>query len=63
MISRNTKYGKSIYAVGSNEKSARLAGINVTWVKISVFILTGLCVGVASLLQACKISNAFYRAA
>ena len=25
--------------------------------KISVFILTGLCVGVASLLQACKISN------
>ena len=57
VISRNTKYGKSIYAVGSNEKSARLAGINVTWVKISVFILTGLCVGVASLLQACKISN------
>ncbi|MBO5640470.1 MAG: ABC transporter permease [Oscillospiraceae bacterium] len=38
VISRDTKYGKSIYAVGSNEKSARLAGINVTWVKISVFI-------------------------
>ncbi|MCR5088551.1 MAG: ABC transporter permease [Oscillospiraceae bacterium] len=57
VISRNTKYGKSIYAVGSNEKSARLAGINVTWVKISVFILTGLCVGVASILQACKIGN------
>ena len=57
VISKDTKYGKSIYAVGSNEKSARLAGINVTWVKISVFILTGLCVGVASLLQACKISN------
>ena len=57
VISRNTKYGKSIYAVGSNEKSARLAGINVTWVKISVFVLTGLCVGVASILQACKISN------
>ena len=57
VISRNTKYGKTIYAVGSNEKSARLAGINVTWVKISVFILTGLCVGVASILQACKIGN------
>ena len=57
VISRNTKYGKTIYAVGSNEKSARLAGINVTWVKISVFILTGLCVGVGSILQACKIGN------
>jgi len=57
IISRKTKYGKSIYAVGSNEKSARLAGINVTRVKISVFILTGLMVGVASILQACKIGN------
>ena len=57
VISKNTKFGKSIYAVGSNEKSARLAGINVTWVKISVFILTGLMVGVASILQACKIGN------
>ena len=57
IISKKTKYGKSVYAVGSNEKSARLAGINVTWVKISVFILTGLMVGVASILQACKIGN------
>lgn len=57
IVSKKTKYGKSVYAVGSNEKSARLAGINVTWVKISVFILTGLMVGVASFLQACKIGN------
>lgn len=57
VLSKNTKYGKTVYAVGSNEKSARLAGINVTWVKISVFILTGVCVGVASILQACKIGN------
>lgn len=57
VIAKNTKYGKTIYAVGSNEKSARLAGINVTWVKISVFILTGVCVGIASLMQACKIGN------
>lgn len=57
VIATKTKFGKSIFAVGSNEKSARLAGINVTWVKIAVFILTGLCVGVGSILQACKIGN------
>ena len=57
IVSKKTKYGKSVYAVGSNEKSARLAGINVTAVKISVFVLTGVLVGVASILQACKIGN------
>lgn len=57
IVSKKTKFGKSVYAVGSNEKSARLAGINVTWVKISVFVITGVLVGVASILQACKIGN------
>ena len=57
IIANRTKYGKSVYAVGSNEMSARLAGINTTWVKVSVFILTGLMVGVASVIQACKIGN------
>lgn len=57
VISQRTKYGKSVYAVGSNEKSAHLAGINTTFVKMSVFVITGLLVGVASVLQACKIGN------
>lgn len=57
VVSKHTKYGKSVYAVGSNEKSARLAGINVTWTKVSVFLVTGLMVGVASMIQACKIGN------
>lgn len=57
IVAKKTKYGKSVYAVGSNEKSARLAGINVTWVKVSVFIITGVLVGIASIIQACKISN------
>ena len=57
VLATKTKYGKTVYAVGSSEKSARLAGIRVTWVKVSVFILTGLCVGVGSILQACKIGN------
>ena len=57
ILTQNTKYGKSVYAVGSNEKAARLTGINVTGVKMSVFILTGLLVGVAGVMQACKMSN------
>ena len=53
----STKYGKSVYAVGSNEKTARLTGINVEGVKLSVFAVTGVLVGIASFIQACKIGN------
>jgi ribose transport system permease protein len=56
-IAKSTKYGKSVYAVGSNEKASRLAGVNVQWTKVSVFIITGILVGLASFIQASKIGN------
>jgi ribose transport system permease protein len=56
-IATSTKYGKAVYAVGSNEKAARLSGINVQWIKASVFMVTGLLVGVASIIQASKVGN------
>lgn len=57
VITKNTKYGKSVYAVGSNEKAAHLSGIKVQWTKVTVFVVTGMLVGVASFIQACKIGN------
>lgn len=56
-IMKKTKFGKSVYAVGSNEKTARLTGINTDGVKVAVFAVTGLLVGIASFIQACKIGN------
>ena len=44
----STKYGKQIYALGSNPKAARLAGINTEWLKVSLFVICGLLVGFAS---------------
>lgn len=49
-VTKCTKYGKQVYAVGSNEKSARLAGVNVDWIKVSVFIISGVASGIAGLL-------------
>lgn len=49
-IATKTKYGKSIYALGSNEKGAGLAGINVDWVRVSVYIITGVLVGISAFL-------------
>ena len=46
-ISTCTKYGKSVYAVGSNEKAGRLAGINVEWTQVSVYTITGTLCGLS----------------
>jgi D-xylose transport system permease protein len=39
LVLRRTRYGRSIFAVGGNVEAARRAGINVTLVRISVFML------------------------
>jgi ribose/xylose/arabinose/galactoside ABC-type transport system permease subunit len=48
---RYTLLGRYIYAVGSNEATARLCGINVPLVKIVVYTLGGLATGLAGALQ------------
>ena len=45
IILRRTSYGRRIYAVGSNPEAARLNGIPVNFIKISVYVLgSGLAV-------------------
>ena len=56
MIMKHTKLGKHIYAVGSNETSARLAGINVDFVKTIVFTITGLMCGLAAVIYASRMT-------
>ena len=56
-ISVNTKYGKRLFAIGSNSKAAHMAGVNVEWTKVSVFALTGLLCGIGSAMWLCMQSN------
>ncbi|MEK6259730.1 MAG: ABC transporter permease [Planctomycetota bacterium] len=46
-----TVFGRYVFALGSNEATARLCGINVRWNKIAVYALSGLFVGIAGLYQ------------
>lgn len=48
LIMQRTRLGKHIYAVGSNEVSARMAGVNVDRTKIAVFAITGILCGFTS---------------
>ena len=52
----NTRYGRYVFAVGGNEKAARLSGIPVEAVKISVYGITGLMAAVAGIVHAGQFS-------
>ena len=46
----STSYGKHVYAVGSNPEGARLSGIPVKKILLSVYVLAGVLYGVAAVL-------------
>jgi ribose/xylose/arabinose/galactoside ABC-type transport system permease subunit len=45
-----TRFGRYVYAVGGNREAARAAGINVALITFSVYVISGLCVGIAALI-------------
>ena len=51
-VLNNTRYGRYVFAVGGNEKAARLSGIPVNAVKISVYALTGFVSAIAGIVHA-----------
>lgn len=53
-IQNKTTIGKSIYAVGANEKAARMMGIRVDRVKIAAFVISGTAAAAAGILLALK---------
>ena len=55
LIMQRTKLGKHIYAVGSNAVSARLVGVNVDFIRVAVFSITGLLCGFTSWLYASRV--------
>ncbi len=54
-IITRTVFGRRVYAVGGNETAARVSGINVDWIKIAVYTLSGFLAGIAGLLLASRL--------
>ena len=44
-----TRFGRTVYAVGGNEQSARLMGLNVARTNVLVYVISGVCGGLAGL--------------
>lgn len=48
-ILEKTTVGRYVYGVGGNEESSRLSGINVTWIKMFVYMFAAFLSGIAGL--------------
>jgi ribose transport system permease protein len=47
-----TRFGRYVFAVGGNERAARLSGVPVSLIKISVYAITGLASATAGIVHA-----------
>lgn len=56
LILRYTIYGRNVYAVGSNEYAARLAGINTTRIKFSSYMISGIMASIAGIVLVAQLS-------
>lgn len=56
LILKYTEYGRNVYAVGSNEYAARLAGINTTRIKLSSYMISGIMASIAGVVLVAQLS-------
>jgi ribose transport system permease protein len=58
LVLNRTRYGRYVIAVGGNREAARIAGIRVRPIIFSVYVVVGLCTGIASVLQTGQLASA-----
>ncbi|MEP4682689.1 MAG: ribose ABC transporter permease, partial [Rhodopirellula bahusiensis] len=57
-LTRTTRFGRHVYAVGGNERASLLTGLPVDRIKIAVYTLGGLLAGVAGLIVTARLDSA-----
>jgi ribose transport system permease protein len=58
VVLTRTVFGRYLVAVGTNEEAVRLAGVDVSPVKVRVFVLSGLAAGLAAVFNTARLSAA-----
>jgi ribose/xylose/arabinose/galactoside ABC-type transport system permease subunit len=62
LLLMRTPFGRHVYATGGNPEAAWLAGIRVSRVLLAVYLLCGLCAGLAGVLVAARLNAGYPRA-
>ncbi|MCA3560277.1 MAG: ABC transporter permease [Aestuariivirga sp.] len=58
IVLRYTRYGRRVYAVGGNPEAARLAGVNVSFVIASVYVIMGFFAGLGAFVLSARLNSA-----
>lgn len=58
VLLRHTRTGRHVYAIGTNERAAYISGVNIKFSKLKFFLISGVLVGIASMLMLSRISAA-----
>lgn len=58
IILGRTRFGQNIYLLGDNPVAARLAGINIEFVTVMVYVASGLCAALAGLILIARLDSA-----
>jgi len=57
LVARYTRFGRFVYATGSNAEAAVLSGINLDQVILGTYALSGLLCGVAAVIEAARLGT------
>lgn len=60
IVLSKTSYGRKIYLTGGSKETAFASGINVSWIKTSVFMIAGVLAAVAGIMQSSRTTTAVY---
>lgn len=52
-----TRFGRYVYAIGGNAEAARRAGINLSRIRVTAFVLTGLTAGITGIIYASSLGS------
>jgi ribose transport system permease protein len=58
VLLNRTPYGRYVVAVGGNTEAARIAGVKVRRIIFSVYVISGICVGIAGILLCGRLASA-----
>ena len=59
-VSKHTAIARQVFAIGSNERTSKLSGVNVRAVKRRVYALMGALVAVTAVIQIARIGSMDY---
>lgn len=57
VVLRYTRYGRAVYAVGGNAEAARLSGLRVDRVLVSVYVIVGFFCGLAAFVLSARLNS------